>query len=248
MIYRLIFNNLDINNRIKIIKISKYLGYYILTNIDLWNNIEIYNLKGYKYIFNFIKIINNNPTKILCISSGKININLDKYLLDKLEYLNLSNSKITYNNLIKILYRCKKLKKLYLKRLNLHSLVRHIINNQKETIEELDISISKKFTYSFTNYNLNNIYELNNLKVLKINNNSIAFEIFINILKIKKLKILEIKDVLINKKPHYCICSYNIEEIISLLNNLEKVSMTHITFCTYAIKTFKIKLKYNLII
>ena len=149
--YDLIIKNLDFNSRIKIIEISKYLGYYILTNKHLWNDIEIYNPRGYKYILDFIKNINDNPCRVLCVSSGVIKINLDSYKLDKLEHLNLSNSKISFNNLVKILYKYK-LKKLYLKRINLYGLVRHIVNSQKDTLEELDLSISKRHTYQFQSF------------------------------------------------------------------------------------------------
>ena len=55
MIYDSILKNLDLNNRIKIIKLSNYIGYYLLNNKSLWKDIEIYNLKGYKYIFDYLK-------------------------------------------------------------------------------------------------------------------------------------------------------------------------------------------------
>lgn len=244
--YDLIIKNLDFNSRIKIIEISKYLGYYILTNKHLWNDIEIYNPRGYKYILDFIKNINDNPCRVLCVSSGVIKINLDSYKLDKLEHLNLSNSKISFNNLVKILYKCK-LKKLYLKRINLYGLVRHIVNSQKDTLEELDLSISKRHTYQFQSKNLNNIHELNKLKILKINNNSIMIDIFLSIIKMKNLKELEIKDVLINKRYNYCIC-YDLKYILPYLYMFDKITTSEITFCKNTIDILKIKLKYKLII
>lgn len=246
MIYESIIKNLDVSSRLKIISISNYIGYYILTNKFLWDNIEIYNIKNYKYILDFIKEINNNPKKIICVSSGKLKINLDNYNLSKLEYLNLSNSKITYNNLVKILYQCK-LKKLYLKRINLYSLIRHIVNSQKDTLEELDLSVSKRDTYNISSTNLNNIHNLKKLKVLKINNNSITKAIFYQIIMMKNLKLLEIKDVLIFKMGGWCICD-KLRYIIPYLSNIDKIMITENTFCDCSLNILKIKLKYKLII
>ena len=246
MIYDSILKNLDLNNRIKIIKLSNYIGYYLLNNKSLWKDIEIYNLKGYKYIFDYLKEINNKPEKIICISSGKIKVNLDGYNLSSLNHLDLSNSKITYNNLIKILYNCK-LRTLFLKRLNFHSLIRHISNSQKDTLEQLDLSICKKNTYNFNINNLSNIYQLNNLKVLKINNNLISLDIFMSIIEIKSLEELEIRNIIINHKYVYCIC-HHLNYIIPLLSKLKKLTITDNIFCQRTTEIMKIKLKYNLII
>ena len=70
--------------------------------------------------------------------------------------------------------------------------MRHITNTQKDTLEELDISISKKYTFSFTSYNLDRISKLQNLKVLKLNNNNISTGLFIQLLQLKNLEVLEI--------------------------------------------------------
>ena len=61
--------------------------------------------------------INNSPKKIICVASSRIKLNFDKYNFSRLIELNLSNSKITLEQLKKILYNSK-LKKLNLKRIN----------------------------------------------------------------------------------------------------------------------------------
>jgi hypothetical protein len=245
-LYEYIFLNLDFNNRIKIINLSDYLGYQILTNKKLWNNIEIYNPKGYKNILSFIKNINNKPSKVLCVACGKLKINLNDYDLSQLNHLDLSNSRVTLDNFLNILYRCK-LKKLYIKRVNFYNIMRHITNTQKDTLEELDISISKKYTFSFTSYNLDRISKLQNLKVLKLNNNNISTGLFIQLLQLKNLEVLEMIDCVIDRSEKTCLC-YKIKHIIEDLKKLKIFTVGHDVFCQNTNEILKLNVKNFLIL
>lgn len=245
-IYEYIFNYLNLNNRLKIIKLSDYLGYLILTNKKIWFNIEIYNLKGYKYILDFIKEINNEPKELICMACSKININLQEYNLKNLNHFDISNSKMKLDNFLYILYNSR-LKKLYLKRVDFYNIMRHIVSTQKDTLEELDLTISKKYTFTFTTYNINRINKLRNLKVLKINNNNISYQVFIDILKLPKLETLEIINCLIGRNEQNCFCS-KIEYLIDLLKKLKDVKVDSRFFSKNTNEILKLKLKNILIL
>lgn len=246
-VYEQILKQFDFKNRIKIIGISNYLGYYILTHKYLWDNIEIYNPKGYKYIFDLIKEINNCPKKVLCVACSKIKINLDHFDLCKLNHLDISNSKINLNDLVKILYRTK-LEKLYLKRINFYNIMCHIINTQSDTLQELDLSISKKCNYNLYKVNnLKNINKLKYLKILKINNNNVSFEIFTQILKLPNLEKLEMIDCLINQKSNLCFCS-RIKKIREPLIKLKEFKISGDFLCRNTMNILKLYLNSILIV
>lgn len=245
-IYEYIFNYLSLNNRLKIIKLSDYFGYLIITNKKLWFNIEIYNLKGYKYILEFIKKINNEPKTLICMSSSKLNINLKEFNLKKLNHFDISNSKMKFDNFLHLLYSSK-LKKLYLKRVDFYNIMRHIASTQKDTLEELDLSISQKCTSAFGSYNINRINKLQNLKVLKINNNNISYQIFKDILNLPKLETLEIINCFIGRADQNCFCN-NIQYLIDLLEKLKDVKVDSRFFCKNTNEILKLKLKNILIL
>lgn len=237
-VYDLIIYNLDTMSKIKLIKLYNKLSYYILNKSTFWETIKIYNNKEYPRILDFLKTLNDSPKVLQCISSEKIKLNLEDWNLKMLNHIDLSNSKIKYENLLGILYNSK-LEKLYLKRIKLYNINKHIITTQKKYLRELDLSTMYKFRFERNNWSLFNIEKIQNLRILKINNIPLKYHILMNILSLKYLELLEMKYCYINSRWGYCCCS-DIKNLVEKIVLIKKVVLKD-NFCN---KTMDI-LKYH---
>nr|YP_740834.1 Ymf77 [Tetrahymena pigmentosa]ABI51743.1 Ymf77 [Tetrahymena pigmentosa] len=251
-INKLIIYVFNINNLIKNIKLSLiYIYLYIYSNkyinkyiYIIFNNIYIYIIK-----YNFIILNNNNIIKI--INNNNIINNINYYLFNKYNYIDIFN--ILYNNYY--IYYINKIKIIYnniYEKIDINKIILEIkiyyvnkkipykkfkINNNIYIIKYLDYleySILTKKKY-FEGYNIIRYHKKNNNNIKKIPS---IIEKNINIYKDKYKTIINNNSKLIDNKLN--LIKFIIKNLIKLRidkSNFYKIDMTQINLIKFIVNT-----------